>query len=213
MAWRTFWRTRIEVFYALQPTLVPAVPPGFDLVNLRDDLSGLAQAAMQMAAEPENLVESRFRNDDQFFGWMHDSKIVSFGWVTCGDRQIGRSLIPATPGWAFLYNFYTHPDFRGQGLYPQLLTAIIKKLTNDRPRVLIIDVNSRNKPSLRGIKKAGFIPVSSTSWVTVLRRWNCSHSPLRLDRVPPIVVGSTLSGGEHVGTSQQPGGRGARDPG
>jgi RimJ/RimL family protein N-acetyltransferase len=142
---------------------------------------------MRAAGEPENLVEARFREGDLFFGWMQGPTVVSFGWVTLSDRQIGRSIVPAAPGWAFLYNFYTNPDFRGQGLYPQLLTAIVKSLTKIHRHVVIIDVNSRNKASLRGIEKAGFIPVGSTAWTTVLRLWTCSHSPLRFDRVPPIV--------------------------
>ena len=205
LAWRTFWRTEIRVFCATDRPQRTPPPPGFSLVHWREDRDGLAEEAMRAADEPPGLSAERFRNADEFFGWEKDGQIVSWGWVTFRDRKIGQSIVPAQLGWAFLYNFHTHPEYRGQGLYPQLLTAIIRCLTKSGYCVLIIDVNSRNKPSLHGIEKAGFIHVGSTSWVTVLRRWMCSHSLLRLDRVPPIVVGSTLSGGEHVGTSQEPG--------
>lgn len=51
---------------------------------------------------------------------------------------------------------YTYPDFRGKGIYPKVLHQICSRMAkNNSVFYMIVDEN--NKPSIKGIEKAGFI--------------------------------------------------------
>lgn len=50
----------------------------------------------------------------------------------------------------------TLPPFRGKGLYPRVLTAIVRFLGQQGFRRAFICVDKGNAPSIKGIKKAGF---------------------------------------------------------
>lgn len=136
---------------------------------------GLVEEAMRAAEEPDGLVASRLAHGDEFFGWLAGGRIVSFGWVTYRDRKIGSTQLAETPERVFLFNFYTLKEYRGQGLYPALLLAIRAVLGREQMNEFVISVLDHNLASLRGIEKAGFLPVAQVSYFLLFDHWCCGE--------------------------------------
>ncbi len=81
---------------------------------------------------------------------------VAYGWVATQRAEIGALalafLVP--PGERYLWDFFTLPEWRGRGIYPRLLQAILE-LENEAERFWI-GYDAPNAASARGIAKAGF---------------------------------------------------------
>jgi GNAT superfamily N-acetyltransferase len=77
------------------------------------------------------------------------------GWSATGEVALlgGRVTLHVPPNNRYLYGFVTHPDWRGRGIYPQLLQAILR--TEEHEYFWIIHL-LENTSSQRGIHKAGF---------------------------------------------------------
>ena len=54
---------------------------------------------------------------------------------------------------------FTFPAYRGQGLYPYVLTEIIRNESQQQGKVFMI-VDGKNVASVHGVKKVGFAPVA-----------------------------------------------------
>ncbi|APG26444.1 hypothetical protein A7E78_00320 [Syntrophotalea acetylenivorans] len=136
---------------------------------------------MQSMGEPAGLVESRLKNGDEVFGWLDGDRIVCFGWVTYRKRALGLVRFQDKHGRVFLYNFHTSEDYRGRGLYPALLIKIRQVLGCDLGAEFIIDVNSKNLKSIRGIEKAGFAPVAQLFFLVLFNCWRWSFRIKTID--------------------------------
>jgi GNAT superfamily N-acetyltransferase len=164
----------------------PACPEGCALVRIAGTVSAadhdLAEEVMRAAGEPIGLVAPRCAHGDEFFGWLLDGRVVSFGWVTCQDRTVGPFQLAEVSGRVFLYNFHTLERYRGRGLYPALLLAMRHVLGSEKMTEFVIDVDSRNTPSVRGIEKGGFVLVARVVFLTLFARWRCLGRRTVLDR-------------------------------
>jgi GNAT superfamily N-acetyltransferase len=80
---------------------------------------------------------------------------VAVGWSATGAVALfgGRVTLHVPPNHRYLYGFVTHPDWRGRGIYPQLLQAILR--TEEQESFWIMHL-LENTSSQRGIHKAGF---------------------------------------------------------
>jgi hypothetical protein len=154
-----------------------ACPEGCALARVAGTASSadhdLVNEAMRAAGEPNGLVAPRLAHGDEFFGWLVDGRVVSFGWITYQDRTVGPFQLAEVSGRAFLYNFYTLEGYRGRRLYPALLLAMRHVLGLEKMTDFIIDVDSRNTASARGIEKGGFVPVARVAFLTLFARWRC----------------------------------------
>lgn len=184
--WRLARRARVTVLRAPHSDVGPACPDGCSLFRVADtDCAAdrnFANDAMRAAGEPLGLVAPRFAHGDEFFGWMVGGRVVSFGWVTCQDRTVGPFQLAEVPERAFLYNFHTLEEYRGQGFYPALLLAVRHVLGRENLTEFVLDVNVRNSASVRGIEKAGFVPVAHVAFLTLFDRWCCFGSRTLMER-------------------------------
>jgi GNAT superfamily N-acetyltransferase len=90
-----------------------------------------------------------------------DGKPVAYGWVAAGDLSIGELGldIELEPSSRYLWDFLTLPRWRGRGIYPRLLQAIIDhEAAAER---FWIGHDFDNVASARGIAKAGFCQVGA----------------------------------------------------
>ena len=80
---------------------------------------------------------------------------VAVGWSATGEVALlgGRVTLHVPPNHRYLYGFVTHPDWRGRGIYPHLLQAILR--TEEQEHFWIMHLRE-NRSSERGIHKAGF---------------------------------------------------------
>lgn len=146
-----------------------------ELVHLKGDGLGSlieeAQRAMLFAGESPGSVSPRLARGDQFFAWRAGSQIACFGWVTFNSRFVGPLRLSDATSRAFLYNFYTMPKSRGVGLYSKLLRRAIISLREQGIAEVLIDVNSSNKASLRGILAVGFEHLGCIDLLVIFDRW------------------------------------------
>jgi hypothetical protein len=178
--------TRVMVLWAPRTDFSPACPDGCALARVAGAASAadldLAKEAMRAAGEPNGLVAPRLAHGDEFFGWLLDGRVVSFGWVTCQDRTVGPFPLAEVPGRAFLYNFHTLDGYRGRGLYPALLLAMRHVLGREKAIEFVIDVDVRNTSSARGIENGGFVLAAQVAFLTLFSHWRCLGSRTVLER-------------------------------
>lgn len=65
---------------------------------------------------------------------------------------------------------YTNPDYRGLGIYPNVLRYITSK-TGNCNTIFYMSVDESNLPSIKGIEKAGFDLVGKINKTRVLKRY------------------------------------------
>ena len=80
---------------------------------------------------------------------------VAVGWSATGEVALfgGRVTLHVPPHHRYLYGFVTHPDWRGCGIYPYLLQAILRAEEQEHFWIMHL---LENTASQRGIHKAGF---------------------------------------------------------
>lgn len=76
---------------------------------------------------------------------------------------------------------------RGQGLYPALLQHILYSLGRDGTTQFVLNVQTTNLNSLRGIIKAGSLPVARAVYRTFLSRWHGDLGHVELPGSEPTV--------------------------
>jgi RimJ/RimL family protein N-acetyltransferase len=67
---------------------------------------------------------------------------------------------------ALLEGAFTPESYRGRGIMPQAMALIAERAKNLRARYVITFVAEENIPSLKGCKRAGFVPymIRKTNW-------------------------------------------------
>jgi GNAT superfamily N-acetyltransferase len=90
---------------------------------------------------------------------------AAFGWVATHTARLGElgTTLTLTDVERYLWNFVTLPAWRGRGIYPQLLDAIVQAESFDA-ELFWIAYAPENRASGRGIEKAGFRPVADLSF-------------------------------------------------
>jgi len=105
---------------------------------------------------PEPTVEARLGSDNELFVALMADEPAGYGWLarrSGGIDELDYSFeVPA--GDAYFWDFLTLPAWRGRGVYPRLLQAILAQ-EPDIERFWI-GYEARNLASARGIAKAGF---------------------------------------------------------
>ena len=168
--------TCIKVFVASKHDSRLSSVDGFTLLRVTQanakENQKIIEEAMREAGEPDGLITPRFMHGDEFFGWMNQGRVVSFGWVTYKDRTVGPVRFTDKINRVFLFNFYTLQEYRGRGLYSALLVDIRTVLRKENRTEFIIDVNAKNETSLKGIQKAGFISLTEFNYITIFNCWS-----------------------------------------
>jgi len=102
----------------------------------------------------------RFREGATFAVLHSDTVAISFGWIQRADQfMVGEIARQArVPGKTVLYDFFTHPDYRGRGYYTSLLIGIIARHPGAS---LAIFARPSNASSIVAIERAGFRRVAT----------------------------------------------------
>jgi GNAT superfamily N-acetyltransferase len=104
---------------------------------------------------PEEAMREQHGRGDRAYLARLGTLPVACGWSTTGEVGLfgGRVTLHVPPNNRYLYGFVTHPDWRGRGIYPQLLQAILQREGQEYFWIIHL---LENAPSERGIHKAGF---------------------------------------------------------
>ncbi len=106
----------------------------------------------------KEIVNVRFNRGEVCGVARLNSEVVSYCWVAFQQAEVGEinRTIKLRNNELYFYDAFTLPDYRGRGLFPALLTAILGFARSQGcSRALIFSLRE-NRPSVRGIEKAGF---------------------------------------------------------
>jgi GNAT superfamily N-acetyltransferase len=137
--------------------LVPLPPLDGLRVTCPTEIGVLQRLSGLSACEIDERLSTSHR---PFLAWL-DETPVAYGWSASGRAQFGRPPISfaVPPGHRYLMDFATLPAWRGRGIYPRLLQAILARESADAGQFWILHQRD-NRASARGIEKAGFVRVA-----------------------------------------------------
>jgi GNAT superfamily N-acetyltransferase len=143
-------------------TLLPTLP-GMAGLRIHRERSARAMALVQ--GKPEIEMQRRFGEGHRAYVATLDGEPAAFGWVATSSARIGELAATVTlpAGDRYLWNFVTMPRFRGRGIYPRLLEAIVRAESRVARRFWIVYA-PENHASGAGIGKAGFTTVADLSF-------------------------------------------------
>jgi RimJ/RimL family protein N-acetyltransferase len=142
----------------------------------------LADLADLSATFPDEIVPGylrdarlRLKNGDQLFIATHDDQVVHRVWLGIRNEvepidELGPgNLIRLDSPAPVIYDGWTAPTHRGQGVCPLVLRRLAQLAVSEGPVVYVYALSS-NSASCRAIEKAGFVP-----WRTLGRRRLLGH--------------------------------------
>ena len=152
----TFWV--LPLTETAPAAVAPRVPATFERVG-PEAAASLAQA---MGLEDPAPVLERLATGRRCYIARVAGALAAYGWVSFEEEDIGEIGIRLhlLPGEAYIWDCATLPAYRGQRLYPTLLTHIIGKLRDEGLERVWIGASHENVPSHKGMQLAGFQPVA-----------------------------------------------------
>lgn len=128
----------------------------------RETRSDVMARLQQRAAE---VMASRFAGGHTAWVASIDGEPAAWGWMATRTADIGEMglTFDIPPRERYLWNFVTLPAFRGRGIYPRLLDAIVRSESTRADRFWIAFA-PENRASENGIRRAGFEPVAELSF-------------------------------------------------
>jgi GNAT superfamily N-acetyltransferase len=129
-----------------------------DLLFREADASDGPLYARDIGTDSPETFRRRMSERTRCFLVLRGDLVVHSTWVTSAGawtREVGRYLCPP-PGEAYVYESFTRPEVRGQGVYPFALERIIVWLASREVGRVWVGVEAGNEPSIRAVTKAGF---------------------------------------------------------
>jgi len=139
----------------------------------KSNLENIISTRPEMYSEYKKFLEEGELGYYVYF----ENKVIACGWVFLNLKhdKIKKKYIVIPKGFAWLHHFWTHPDFRGYGIYPSLLTHICEDLLSQNkisyPKDILIDTSCTNIASNRGILKANFEFIGNILALRVRKYW------------------------------------------
>ena len=168
--WRRGWplppvATRLDLPLTIESTL----PPG------------------SLGAIPSEEGARRLADGHALFAARIDGDLAGYGWSASRRAHIGGLglFLTIPPGERYLWDFETMPAYRGRGVYPLLLQAILRRQSAEVDGFWI-GHDPSNDASRRGILKAGFRLAGHI--------WRLSDGALAVVGAPDIETGVARRG-------------------
>lgn len=182
-------RGELNLFSFQLSRSIPEVESGADAeYSFLDNKSGEKIASLASLVG-KDIVNARFNQGEVCGVAWSNSAVVSYCWLAFKQAEVGEinRIIKLRDNELYLYDAFTLPDYRGRGLFPALLTAILGFARSQGYSRALIFSNSKNRPSLRGIEKAGFSLFQSIHFLKLLDLRFCLPGRTR-DREPGVRV-------------------------
>lgn len=184
---RLIWSRESFEAYLLDLASLPPAPSIPQGIQFR--IHGPEAAEILLRAGKEYDLEnlSREKLQEQFdgqellvCGW-YGEKLTYYGWAQFRKRRLARhTSVPIGSGNAFIYRCFTHPEFRGRGIYPAALHFLCAHLAASGFKRAFIDHHVRNTASGKGILRAGFRTAGNYKVTGILGfKWAACDTALR----------------------------------
>ncbi|HEY0753686.1 MAG TPA: GNAT family N-acetyltransferase [Ktedonobacteraceae bacterium] len=147
-----FWLLRLD------GPLPAAVEPEQPATFLQASLEDSAELAVAMGLDDIEPVLQRFARGCQCHITRINGQLVGYGWITFAEERIG-SLglrVRLQPGEAYIWDCATLAAYRGQRLYPALLSSMLRALHAAGYWRIWIGMDADNLASQAGVARAGF---------------------------------------------------------
>jgi L-amino acid N-acyltransferase YncA len=137
-----------------------------DTVIRRGEVSELRSFQTQVSPVPWELQCHDYDGIEDFFVAVGDGRLQHITWVYTSPHR--NRLLRLGEGEAEFKFSLTLPEFRGRGLQPRVYTAISEYLAKRGFRRVFACVHEMNKPSIRGMEKAGFRELGKMTFRKIL---------------------------------------------
>ena len=167
-----FWMLRLD------GPLPVAIEPGIAATFLRAGPEDVAELAAAMGFDDVEPVLQRLARGCQCYIARIEGRLISYGWITFDEERIG-SLglsVRLLSGEGYIWDCATLATYRGQRLYPALLSHMLRELRAANFWRAWIGMDADNLSSQAGVTRAGFqqivtlLQASTTSARTFLIR-------------------------------------------
>lgn len=132
-------------------------------LTIRREYNAAVMAALQQRDVSD--AERRFNEQHRAYIACLEDQPVAWGWVATNRAAIGElGFAFALPNRErYLWNFVTLAPFRGRGIYPRLVDAIVRQESASADRFWIVYA-PENHASGAGVRRAGFVDVADLSF-------------------------------------------------
>lgn len=140
----------------------PSLPP-LDGMSVRRELDAAVMASLQNRTIEE--MSARFAAGHRAYVALLGGQPAAWGWVATSTADIGElgARLTLNGDERYLWNFVTLTAYRGLGIYPRLLQAIVRAESAEAERFWI-GYAPENHASGAGIRKAGFVTAVEMSF-------------------------------------------------
>lgn len=123
-----------------------------------------AELMAELQQKPQADMQKRFDEGHRAYVAWYNGERAAFGWVATRKATIGElgATLALEGHERYLWNFVTLPAFRGLGIYPRLVEAIVRDESD--ADTFWIAYAPENRASESGIHKAGFRTVALMSF-------------------------------------------------
>ena len=127
------------------------------------------------------VSKNRFRKGDFCCVSIYNNEIVSYCWIAIQRAYIGEidKNIHMKSNEIYMYDAFTKPEFRGNNLFPSILTTILDFGRQKGYQKGLIFTLSSNNSSITAIKKAGFNRFQSVYFLDVNTKTRCRYGKTR----------------------------------
>ncbi len=130
-------------------------------LNLKDFLKCCKNDKERFSDIYLKQLQERFQQKDsgyKCYGIMDSNVIIAYSWTSLifvprYDEKLKKND-------SFIFDVYTHPNYRGKGLFPNLLDYQINELNKLGKRRALACIDIFNRASLHAFKKNGFSEIS-----------------------------------------------------
>jgi len=172
LAWARLEETvsseRVLIFFVRAATGGADPRPGLELREAT--ATDADRYARDIGTDSPTTFRARLSDGTRCFVVVADGRFMHATWMTTAaawTRELVRYFRPP-PGDAYVYESYTRPEVRGQGVYPFALTHIAAALADRGIKRIWVGVEADNTASLKAVTKAGF---ERSLEVAYRRRW------------------------------------------
>ncbi len=140
-------------------------------------------------------VNARMKNGNSAYLAFIEETPISYGWVatqSAGVREIGLSFT-LPPHNSYLWDFQTLPEWRGRGVYPHFLQAILRQEMHSVERFWIL-YKPGEIAAEKSIRKAGFdflgelvLSEGHVSGITLFNNSERAHISATILNLPVVV--------------------------
>ncbi len=167
---KRFFENRNVLIMKLRPEEAGTPNPSLEIKELLP--SDVVQMLSVMYLRQTDIYK-RFDHGDRCFAVIDAGKINSYMWVQSGVKHLSKLhwVLNLSPHQVWFYNAVTLKHARGRGYYSNLYRHMAKVLRLTGCNELLIDVEERNRPSIRGLEKAGFKQVAKVQMRKLLSKF------------------------------------------